>query len=79
MKHLILFGFAAIFVLPVVLFATAVGLSAAFAGVVGGIGIGLGTAMIGLIVPLVKLATGVAGPIFIILGILLAVKIFEKL
>ena len=79
MKHLVPIGFAAIFVFPVVLFAIAVALTGALTGAVAGIGVGLGTAMIGLVVPLVHLATGVAGPLLIVLGILLAVKIFEKL
>ena len=78
MKILLLpFAFAAMIV-GIVLFACMIGLAGAFTGVVVGLGVGLGGAVIGVTVGLFKLLSHMGGPILIVLGILLLVKIADR-
>jgi len=71
------FGIAAILI-GVVLLACVLGLVGVVTGVVVGAGVGLGGAAIGVTVGLLKLVGHMAGPLLVILGILVLVKIADR-
>jgi hypothetical protein len=71
------FGIAAV-VVGVLMLGCVLGLVSLVTGVVVGLGVGLGGAVIGVTVGLFKLAAHLAGPLLVILGILVLVKIVDR-